>query len=245
MPHGGRKRQSSKSEIVVVSALKDWSCAECGGGGGSLLTMDDRGPLCLGCADLSHLAFLPAGDAALTRRARKASGLSAVVVRFSRARKRYERQGILVEEEALERAEAECLADADARARRRERERSRRAEHDLAFQAEMAKEIVRLFPGCPRDRAEEVARHAGARGSGRVGRSAAGRALDPGALRLAVAASVRHRDTGYDELLMSGVDRAEARLLVRDEVERILEEWGNPSAESDLKLLEPGSATGA
>jgi hypothetical protein len=223
---GNRKRQSSKSEIVVVSALKDWSCAECGGGG-SLLTMDDRGPLCLGCADLAHLAFLPAGDAALTRRARKASGLSAVVVRFSRARKRYERQGILVEEEALERAEAECLADADARARRRERDRSRRAEHDLASQAEMAKEIVRLFPGCPRDRAEEVARHAGARGSGRVGRSAAGRAFDPGALRLAVAASVRHRDTGYDELLMSGLDRAEARLLVRDEVERILEEWGN------------------
>lgn len=226
MAEGDRKRQP-KSEIVVVSPLKDWSCAECGGDG-SLLTMDDIGPLCLGCADMDHLAFLPAGDAALTRRARKASGLSAVVVRFSRARKRYERQGILVEEEGLERAEAECLADADARARRRERERSRRAEYDLAFQAEMVKEIVRLFPGCPRDRAEEVARHTGARGSGRVGRSAAGRAFDPGALRLAVAASVRHRDTGYDELLMAGVERAEARLLVRDEVERILEEWGNP-----------------
>lgn len=226
MPHGGRKRQPN-SEIVVVSALKDWSCAECGGSG-SLLTMDDKGPLCLDCADLAHLVFLPAGDAALTRRTRKASGLSAVVVRFSRARKRYERQGILAEEEALERAEEECLADDDVRARRRERERSRRAEHDLAFQAEMAKEIVRIFPGCPRDRAEEVARHAGARGSGRVGRSAAGRAFDPGALRLAAAASVRHRDTGYDELLMSGVDRAEARLLVRDEVERVLEEWGNP-----------------
>ncbi len=226
MEDGDRKRQS-KSEIVVVSALKDWSCAECGGGG-SLLTMDDKGPLCLSCADMDHLVFLPAGEAALTRRARKASGLSAVVVRFSRARKRYERQGILVEEEGLDQAEAECLADADARERRRERERSRRAEHDLAFQAEMAAEIVRIFPGCPRDRADEVARHTGARGSGRVGRSAAGRAFDPGALRLAVAASVRHRDTGYDELLMSGVNRAEARLLVRDEVERILEDWGNP-----------------
>ncbi len=62
MPHGGRKRQP-KSEIVVVSALKDWSCAECSGGG-SLLTMGDKGPLCLGCADLAHLVFLPAGDAA-------------------------------------------------------------------------------------------------------------------------------------------------------------------------------------
>ncbi len=226
MPHSGRKPQP-KSEIVAVSALKDWSCVECGGGR-SLLTMDNKGPLCLGCAGLAHLAFLPAGDAALTRRARKASGLSAVVVRFSRARKRYERQGILIEEEALEQAEKECLADADARARRRERERSRRAEHDLAFQAEMAKGLVRLFPGCPRDRAEEVARHTGARGGGRVGRSAAGRAFDPGALELAVAASIRHRDTGYDELLMSGVDRAEARHLVRGDVERMLDEWRSP-----------------
>lgn len=225
---GDGPKRDSKSEIVVVSALKDWRCAECGGGG-SLLTMDDRGPLCLSCADMDHLVFLPSGDATLTRRARKASGLSAVVVRFSRARRRYERQGILVEEEALEKAEAECLADADARARRRERESSRRADLDLAFQAEMAAEIVRLYPGCSQDRAEEIARHAGTRGSGRVGRSAAGRALDPGALKLAVAASVRHRDTGYDELLMSGVDRAEARLLVRDEVERVLESWNAPS----------------
>ena len=60
------------------------------------------------CADLDHLVYLPAGDAALTRRAKRASRLSAVVVRFSRSRQRYERQGILVEEEALEAAEAEC-----------------------------------------------------------------------------------------------------------------------------------------
>lgn len=38
----------------------------------------------------------------MTRKARQASRLSAVVVRFSRARKRYERQGVLVEERALE-----------------------------------------------------------------------------------------------------------------------------------------------
>jgi len=66
----------------------------------------------MSCADLDHLVFLARGDAALTLRARKHSGLSAVVVRFSRARKRYERQGVLVEEAALDQAEAECLADA-------------------------------------------------------------------------------------------------------------------------------------
>ena len=58
-----------------------------------------------------------------------------------------------------------------------------------------------------------------------MGRSAAGRALDPQAIALAVAASVRHRDTGYDDLLMSGVDRAEARERVRPEVERVLDRW--------------------
>jgi hypothetical protein len=34
---------------------------------------------------------------------------------------------------------------------------------------------------------------------------------------------VRHEDTPYDELLMSGVGRAEARDRVRDEVHRVLE----------------------
>jgi hypothetical protein len=48
--------------------------------------------------------------------------LAVGVLKWSRARRRYERQGLLVEEAALDRAEAECLADGEARARRRERE---------------------------------------------------------------------------------------------------------------------------
>lgn len=214
-------------DIVVVSPLGDWSCAECGGAGG-LLAMDDNRPMCLGCADLDHLVFLPSGDAALTRRARRASTLSAIVVRFSRARRRYERRGILVEEAALERAESECLADEDARARRRERERERRAKQDVVFQADVARKITRLYPGCPKERAEAIASHTGLRGSGRVGRSAAGRALDPDAIALAVSASVRHVDTRYDELLMEGMDRTEAREQVRSEVERTLNRWREP-----------------
>jgi type II secretory pathway component HofQ len=131
--------------------------------------MEDAGPLCMGCADLDHLVFLPAGDAALSRRARKASRLSAVVVRFSRARKRYERQGILVEEAALRQAEMQCLADEEARARRRERDRQRRADQDVAFEARLAEAVVQLFPGCPAGRAEAIAQHAGQQGSGRLG----------------------------------------------------------------------------
>jgi len=217
---GGPRRP----ELVVVMPIKDWSCASCGTTG-AFLTMADAGPLCLACAEMDHLVFLPAGDAALTRRAKRASRLSAVVVRFSRARRRYERQGLLVEEPALDQAEVECLGDAELRARRRERDALRRAEDDLELRKRMAAKIASLFPGCPAERAHEIARHAAARGSGRVGRSAGGRQLEEWAVELAVTASVRHRDTDYDELLMAGVERSEARERVGADVARVIATW--------------------
>ena len=218
------ERQSRPPDLVVISPLKDWTCSLCQGTGG-LLIMEKAGPVCLTCADMDHLVYLPSGSATLTRRAKKGSRLSAVVVRFSRTRKRYERQGVLVEEAALEQAEAECLADEEVRARRRERAAERRVDEDVAFQTRMAKEIARLFPGCPPERAQAIATHAGARDSGRIGRTAAGRALDPEAVTLAVVASIRHEDTPYDDLLMTGMLREEARDQVRDEVDRVLDAW--------------------
>ncbi|GAA2459353.1 DUF2293 domain-containing protein [Actinomadura vinacea] len=215
-------RRNQAPDLVAVLPLKDWTCASCHGTG-DMLVMEDAEPLCLACADMDHLVFLPAGDAALSRRAKKESGLSAIVVR--RNRRRYERRGILVEEEALARAEEQCLADEDARARRRVRDQERRAHQDVEFQARMAAEIRRLFPGCPAERAKAIAEHAGLRGSGRVGRSAAGRELDENTLLLAVAASVRHLDTDYDELLMSGVPRQEARARIRTGVDAVLDRW--------------------
>jgi hypothetical protein len=132
---------------------------------------------------------------------------------------------VLVEQDALERAEAECLADEDLRTRRREREQERRAGEDVEFHHELAAEILRLFPGCPADRAQAIAAHTGRRGSGCVGRTAAGRALDREAVTLAVVAAVRHADTPYDDLLMRGVDRDEARYRIEAQVEEILERW--------------------
>lgn len=95
------EKQRQPPDLVVIAPIKDWTCTTCSGTG-DLLIMDGPGPLCLRCAGLDHLVFLAAGDAALTRRAKKASRLFAVVVRFSRARGRYERQGLLVEKEALD-----------------------------------------------------------------------------------------------------------------------------------------------
>lgn len=227
LPPKARARVDNKSQapdLVVVMPVNDWTCAECGQTG-DLLIMDAVGPLCMTCADMDHLVYLPAGDAALTRRAKKASRLSAVVVRWSRTRKRYERQGLLIEEAALDHAEQQCLADEDARARRRERDRQRRASQDVEFQRRFAQEIRRLYPRCPAERADAIAAHAALRGSGRVGRSAAARDLDKTAVTLAVVASIRHLDTDYDELLMSGVPRAAARERISGTIDRVLAAW--------------------
>ncbi|MET8581699.1 DUF2293 domain-containing protein [Streptomyces collinus] len=216
--------------LVAVQPLRQKRCARCRRGPLSLVVLEDGAPHCLHCADLGHLMFLPRGDTALTRRAREESALWAVVVRFNRRRSRYERQGLLVEEAALVRAEARCLADAEARRRRRARDARRRVVEDERFAAAFAAEILRLFPGCPEERARAIAGHASARGSGRVGRSPAGRALSEGAVISAVVAAVRHVDTPYDELLMRGVPRFEARRRIAATVEGVLRGWGEAAA---------------
>jgi len=211
----------------VFDILRESKCTDCGNEllGGDFLFMEGERPLCLKCADLDHLVYLPRGDTALTRRARKHSALSAVVVRLSRARKRYERQGMLVEESALEQAEAECSADADKRNVRRARAEICRDKQDKVLAMRMAESIRQMFPGCPPEEAGAIAAHTSVRGSGRVGRTASGRALGEEALRAAVVASIRHRHTKYDRLLMKGFCRMEARDTVRDDIDRVLESW--------------------
>jgi hypothetical protein len=222
-----REKVNAAAPPTVFSIVKASKCSQCNRElwKGELLTMQGNQPLCMECADLDHLVYLGSGDAALTRRATKHSSLWAVVVRFSRSRGRYERQGVLVQPEALEKAEEECLADADLRAARQVRDAERRQFEDVELAARMAERIRALYPGCPPDEARHIAAHTAARGSGRVGRSAAGRALDDHALALAVAAWVRHRHTRYDELLMSGQERATARSQIREEMDSVLDRW--------------------
>lgn len=215
-------------EIKVFISNRDSKCDECGEelGRKAWITLErDKGALCLTCADLDHLIFLPSGDAAVTRRARKHSTLSAVVLKFSRARRRYERQGLLVEEKALQQAEVECLADEESRSRRRERESDRRAELDSQYVGSFAARIREVFPLCPEERELEIAEHACRKYSGRVGRSAAAKDLDEEAVRLAVIAHIRHRETNYDDLLGKGCDRGEARARVREDVDQICRQW--------------------
>src|SRR4029453_6856371 len=113
MEAGDTTATDANGDIVVFSILKPSACGECGEElwKGSFLRMEKAQPVCLEAADLDHLGFLPRGHAPRTRRSRRYSTLSAVVVRFSRSRKRYERQGLLVESGAFEAPQEECLGE--------------------------------------------------------------------------------------------------------------------------------------
>ena len=221
---------NQNKELKVFISTRESTCDECGENLGhkAWITLTrNKGALCLACADLEHLIFLPTGDAALTRRALKHSTLAAVVLKWSHTRKRYERQGLLVETRALERAEQECLADSEVRVRGKEREAVRREELDRQYVDQFAIRVRELFPRCPAGREREIAEHACLKYSGRIGRSASAKNLDEEAVHLAVIVHIRHTETKYDELLSRGRDRREARTEVEEAARRVLKEWGD------------------
>lgn len=216
------------NDLKVFISNRDSTCDECGEelGRKAWITLEEgKGALCLSCADLNHLIFLPSGDTALTRRTRKYSTLIAVVLKWSRARKRYERQGLLVEEQALEQAEQECLADSEVRTRRRERAAERRAGLDEQYVRSFAERVRELFPCCPPNRENSIAEHACLKYSGRIGRTESAKQLDEKAIQLAVIAHIRHTETKYDELLVKGYERWEAREQVMGKVDQIINRW--------------------
>ena len=229
MPIKHAEAQKDMSEqLQVYISSRESVCSECGENLGrhAMITLNrEKGAICLSCADMDHLVFLPSGDAALTRRAGKYSTLSAVVLKWSQSRKRYERQGLLVEEPALQRAEQECLADEDARARRRERESERRVELDREYVSSFAQQVRLLLPHCPAGREVAIAEHACQKYSGRVGRSAQAKKLDETFVMLAVVAHIRHTETNYDQLLAQGVERSLAREQVRSQIDGVLADW--------------------
>jgi hypothetical protein len=214
--------------LVFIQGRASETCGECGRElfkGNFIRLQREKGVLCLECADLDHLEYLPRGDAAVTRRSAKYSKLWAVVLKWSRSRRRNERQGILAEPEAIERALAESEADSEERASRREREAVRRESLDRKYVAEFAQAIREQFPCVPSGADIKIAEHACLKHSGRVGRSAAAKSFEPEAVFLAVRAHVRHAYTDYDELLFKYDDRHLARGMVREKIEAVLDDW--------------------
>lgn len=217
------------ADIAVFLVTHDAKCDDCGialPSGSMLLVEPDKTGLCLDCADLGHLEFLPSGDPAVTRRASKHSKQKAVVVQWNRRRKRYERRGTLVEPKAIELAEAECAADAPERAKRRAEAAVVREVEDRQYIVDFAAAIRQQFPNCPPDDEKTIAAHACEKHSGRVGRSAGAKELDPAKVRAAVVAHVRHIHTEYDRLLAANVPRKVARDRIADRLEQVLRRWG-------------------
>jgi hypothetical protein len=221
---------SGTLELKVFISSREGTCGECGAPltRSAWICLDKvKGAVCLPSADLDHLEFLPTGDAALTRRAKQASALWAVVLKWSRSRRRYERQGLLVEQAALETAETACIADAPARAARAQARGEAAQVADRQYVERFAEEVRRRYPTCPEGRERPIAEHACRKYSDRIGRTAAAKSFDGKAIDLAVLAHIRHTETEYDRLLTQGTDRHEARSMVAGLVEDIVRRWLN------------------
>jgi len=229
------KKKSDDLKVFIGS--REAVCSECSTElpRKSWFTLFEEGVLCLSCADFDHLFFLPSGNSALTRRSKKYSKLWAVVLKWGRARRRYERQGLLVEEEALDQASTECLEDHEIRERRRARDAIRRAEQDKEYITKFAQRTRQLFPHCPEGREFIIADHACQKYSGRIGRTRGAKDLEANAIMQAVIAHIRHSETIYDELLMQGCERWDARQEVESEVKRVISVWqGSGGSETDV-----------
>ena len=231
------KHNSSDDSLAVFYTDHDQKCAECNRDiekKSLIFDKTDKGTICLSCAGLDGLVILPSGNTALTVRSKKYSKISAVILKYSKPRKRFERQGILVEEQALEQAKLDCESDAAKREIQRKKSAVRRDKLDLEYQERFTARIRQLFPHCPAQKEFEIAKHACEKYSGRVGRSADAKALNDQYVRLAVIAHVRHTETDYDSLLSSMFDKKSARKLIRDKVDEIISLWeyGNSQAVS-------------
>jgi hypothetical protein len=164
--------QTLARPVVWISHKDGKRCTDCGTeprSGNFIQISRDTGIRCLSCAGFSDLVFLGSGDAALTRRAVALSSRHAVVVKFSRAPKRNERQGVLVEASAIQRAEQACAQDEEAREAKRIKRQARDEIADREYRARFTEGILDLFPSCPADKAKSISEHACRKYSWRVG----------------------------------------------------------------------------
>ena len=226
-----KNKKTSKKEskdIIVFVSSKETKCDDCA----QLISKNEfikltreRKAYCMACSDLDHLIFLPSGDACISRRARKYSILNAIVMQWSKSRRRNERQGILAEEDAITKAEEDCLDDFEIREIQKKRNAERRKIIDKQYVQKFAEVIKLYFPKCPKSTSKKIAEHACEKYSGRVGRSANAKEFDAEAVKLAVIAHIRHTKTNYDSLLMQGYAKKEARREIQVKLENVLRIW--------------------
>lgn len=214
---------------VFISRKERVICTECGviiPKGGRVVAEEENGKgLCLGCAGILSLAFLPSGDAAMTRRSKKHSRYCFVLQAWNQRRKRYERRGQYVEAIAIEKAEAECHADKDDRAEKNRKAAERREVDDLLYKQQFALEVRRQYPRMPKGREFAIVDHACEKHSGRVGRTAAAKEFSLEMIQKAVIAHIRHCETDYDDRFGKGKRKREIRDDIRPLIQKVLRSW--------------------
>lgn len=180
---------------------------------------------CFDCSSFRTYAFLPSGDAAMTRRSKKHSPLCGVVQEWNQRRRRYERKGQYIEALAIAKARQECEEDKEKRLIQNKKAAIKRTKEDKIYIEEFAKAIRFRYPKCPPGREVLIAVHACEKYSGRVGRTASAKEFDEKMVDLAVEAHIRHTETNYDSQFGKGKSKKEIRTDVKFDIVKIMQSW--------------------
>ena len=161
------------------------------------------------------------GDAFITRRVKSCD--ETVYLRMEKSRGYSSIIGILAPTTVVESAQLEAKRTEETRRRAREKATRRRRRKDRKVLNDVVNQMMRDFPGMPYLEAEEIAQHAFAVGSGRVGRSSFIDLEDK--IDMAVIAHIRHVHSRYEELLDEGWYREDARAEAGKEISIVYELW--------------------
>lgn len=181
--------------------------------------------ICFNCSEFRYLTLLKPGDAAMTRRSKKHAEKCAVLYQWNQRRKRFERLGQYVDQNAIELARAECEGDKNDRAKKNETAAIKRAEQDKIYIATFAESIRGRYAKMPLKREFEIAKHACEKHSGRVGRTANAKNFDIEMIDLAVEAHIRHKETNYENEFGKGLIKKEIRTKVKLDINNIKRKW--------------------
>lgn len=217
------------SQNIFITKKEKLKCNSCGKnitvGKSFVAESENHKGTCFNCSPFIGYVMLPPGDAAMTRRSKKHSTLCGVVLAWNQRRKRYERRGQLVEEEAIEKARMDCVADQATRNLKNKKAAVIREQKDLEYIAAFALKIRAEYPNCPKNREYEIAKHACQKYSGRVGRTADAKQFDTKMINLAVEAHIRHAETTYDHEFGKGRVKKEIRAAIRPNIDYIIRKW--------------------
>ncbi|WP_459212064.1 DUF2293 domain-containing protein [Aquimarina rhabdastrellae] len=220
---------ATTSQNIFLTKKEKLKCCTCGRsvpkGHPYVAETENHKGTCFYCSPFTNYTLLAPGNAAMTRRSKKHSTLCAVLWEWNARRKRFQRKGQFVEDQAIEKARIECEQDQAIRAEKNKKAAIVREQKDKEYIVLFAHAIRYRYPYCPEKREFEIALHACEKYSGRVGRTANAKDFDPKMIDLAVEAHIRHLETNYDDQFGKGKRKKEIRSEVKGDILRVLKQW--------------------